>query len=111
MRFGGTIDRAMLYVKGGVAWAYERHRISSPATSKMGTGFFSVENSVTWRWGGMLGAGVEFAFTNSISGKLEYNYMDFGTRAYSFVILPAGDISTDTLTSKSGRISIWSKSA
>ncbi len=28
----------------------------------------------------MLGAGVEFAFTNSISGKLEYNYMDFGTR-------------------------------
>jgi opacity protein-like surface antigen len=32
----------------------------------------------------MLGAGVEFAFTNSISGKLEYNYMDFGTRTYSF---------------------------
>ena len=36
----------------------------------------------------MLGAGVEFAFTNSISGKLEYNYMDFGTRTYSFVITP-----------------------
>ena len=53
-----------------------------------------------WRWGGMLGAGVEFAFTNSISGKLEYNYMDFGTRAYSFVILPAGDISTDTFDLK-----------
>ena len=27
---------------------------------------------------------VEFAFTNSISGKLEYNYMDFGTRTYTF---------------------------
>ena len=37
-----------------------------------------------WRWGGMLGAGVEFAFTNSISGKLEYNDMDFGTRTYTF---------------------------
>ena len=23
VRFGGTIDRAMLYVKGGLAWAYE----------------------------------------------------------------------------------------
>jgi outer membrane immunogenic protein len=32
----------------------------------------------------MLGAGVEFAFTNNISGKLEYNYMDFGTRTYTF---------------------------
>ena len=38
----------------------------------------------------MLGAGVEFAFTNSISGKLEYNYMDFGTRTYTFTIAPAG---------------------
>jgi outer membrane immunogenic protein len=99
VRFGGTIDRAMLYVKGGVAWAYERHRISSPGDFEDGDGAFSVENK-HWRWGGMLGAGVEFAFTNSISGKLEYNYMDFGTRTYSFVILPAGDIFTDTFDVK-----------
>jgi opacity protein-like surface antigen len=37
----------------------------------------------------MLGAGVEFAFTNTISGKIEYNYMDFGTRTYTFDIAPA----------------------
>jgi outer membrane immunogenic protein len=86
VRFGGTIDRAMLYVKGGLAWAYERHRISSPnfiSFDGIGAGAFSIEQK-HWRWGGMLGAGVEFAFTNSISGKLEYNYMDFGTRTYSF---------------------------
>ena len=29
VRFGGTIDRAMLYVKGGLAWAYERHAINT----------------------------------------------------------------------------------
>jgi outer membrane immunogenic protein len=85
VRFGGTIDRAMLYVKGGLAWAHERH-----ATDAIFGGKFPGEIATLtaeakhWRWGGMLGAGVEFAFTNSISGKLEYNYMDFGTRTYSF---------------------------
>ena len=48
----------------------------------------------------MLGAGVEFAFTNSISGKLEYNYMDFGTRTYSFTIAPAGVSFSETLDAK-----------
>ena len=99
VRFGGTIDRAMLYVKGGVAWAYERHRISAPGIAFDGLGAYSVENK-HWRWGGMLGAGVEFAFTNSISGKLEYNYMDFGTRTYSFVITPVGDLTPETFDVK-----------
>ncbi len=58
----------------------------------------------------MLGAGVEFAFTNSISGKLEYNYMDFGTRTYSFGIAPGFSFDPRRLsTSRSGRTSIWSK--
>jgi outer membrane immunogenic protein len=99
VRFGGTIDRAMLYVKGGLAWAYERHKISAPGNPIDGFGAFSVEDK-QWRWGGMLGAGVEFAFTNNISGKLEYNYMDFGTRTYSFVIAPAGAPFTDTIDFK-----------
>jgi hypothetical protein len=29
VRFGGTIDRAMLHVKGGLASAYERHAINT----------------------------------------------------------------------------------
>ena len=60
----------------------------------------------------MLGAGVEFAFTNSISGKLEYNYMDFGTRTYSFNHCSRLSLCLPRLsTSRSGRTSIWSKSA
>jgi outer membrane immunogenic protein len=97
VRFGGTIDRAMLYVKGGLAWAYERHKVSDPGFD--GFGIFSSENK-HWRWGGMLGAGVEFAFTNTISGKLEYNYMDFGTRTYSFDLTPSGATFTDTIDVK-----------
>jgi outer membrane immunogenic protein len=89
VRFGGTIDRALLYVKGGLAWASETHKVSNPGNSIDGFGAFSSEQKHL-RWGGMLGAGVEFAFTNNISGKLEYNYMDFGTHTYSFVVAPVG---------------------
>jgi outer membrane immunogenic protein len=99
LRFGGTIDRALLYVKGGVAWAYETHKISVPGNPIDGFGAFSVEQK-HWRWGGMLGAGVEFAFTNSISGKLEYNYMDFGTQTYSFTIDPVGPATPATFDLK-----------
>ena len=109
VRFGGTIDRALLYVKGGLAWAYETHKISAPGNPIDGFGSFSVEQK-HWRWGGMLGAGVEFAFTNTISGKLEYNYMDFGTRTYSFAIAPTVLPTIPLLsTPRSGRASIWSK--
>jgi outer membrane immunogenic protein len=99
VRFGGTIDRAMLYVKGGLAWAYETHKVSAPGNPIDGFGAFSTEDK-HWRWGGMLGAGVEFAFTNSISGKLEYNYMDFGTRTYSFTLAPTGAPFSETLDAK-----------
>jgi len=95
VRFGGTIGRAMLYVKGGLAWAYERHAIDTLFFGGKGSGDTATVTAETkhWRWGGMLGTGVEFAFTNSISGKLEYNYMDFGTRSYAFgpVSSPFGD--------------------
>ena len=38
VRFGGTIDRAMLYVKGGLAWANERHAINTIFFGGKGTG-------------------------------------------------------------------------
>lgn len=80
VRFGGTIDRALLYVKGGAAWAYEKHTMDFFA----GKGGGISTSDKEWRWGAMVGGGVEFAFTSSVSGKLEYNYMDFGKRTYSF---------------------------
>ena len=72
-------------MKGGLAWAYERHAVDIFFNGKGpgGGNFTTTAEDKHWRWGGMLGAGVEFAFTNSISGKIEYNYMDFGTRTYT----------------------------
>jgi outer membrane immunogenic protein len=36
------------------------------------------------RWGWMVGVGVEYAFTDNWSAKIEYNYMDLGSDALRF---------------------------
>jgi outer membrane immunogenic protein len=76
-RVGLAFDRWLVYGKGGVAWSgdrYSTNRYTFPG---------SVEISDT-RWGWTAGAGVEYAFAPQWSAKLEYNFMDFGTRTYSF---------------------------
>ena len=71
-RFGYTWDRWMLYGKGGVAWAHDKYALVGS------TGSSFTLNARETRAGWMLGAGVEYAFANNWSAKLEYNYMDFG---------------------------------
>jgi outer membrane immunogenic protein len=82
-RIGGSFDRTMLYVKGGAAWAREKHTLD---IFFLGKERGDRGSSSDTRWGWMLGAGVEHAFTDSISGKLEYNYMDFGKKSHRFRI-------------------------
>jgi outer membrane immunogenic protein len=74
-RIGGTVDHALLYVKGGAAWAHDKYSID----------FFpgSASGSET-RFGWVFGGGVEYAFTPKWSGKIEYNYMDFGNKGVDF---------------------------
>jgi outer membrane immunogenic protein len=76
-RAGIAFDRVLVYAKGGAAWAHDRYNTNFYAFP--GT----VERSDT-RLGWTAGAGVEYAFAPNWSTKLEYNYMDFGTRAVSF---------------------------
>jgi outer membrane immunogenic protein len=76
-RVGIALDRWLVYGKGGVAWAgdrYSTNRYTAPLTTEISD----------TRWGWTAGAGVEYAFAPQWSAKLEYNYMDFGTRNYSF---------------------------
>jgi outer membrane immunogenic protein len=61
-RAGYTIDRALFYVTGGYAGADTQLNIA---------GFGS---QTDWRSGGVIGAGLEYAFTNNISAKAEYLY-------------------------------------
>ena len=71
-RIGGTVDHAMLYLKGGVAWAHDKYT------------FDVIETAHETRTGFIVGGGVEHAFTRNWSGKLEYNYMDFGNKNVNF---------------------------
>ena len=84
-RLGLAFDRWLVYGKGGVAWAHDKYSTNLytfPATVEL------TDTRVGWT----VGAGVEYAFAPNWSAKLEYNYMDFGTRAVSFTPLTSTDI-------------------
>jgi outer membrane immunogenic protein len=72
-RLGFAFDRTMLYVKGGAAWAnFEYSTIASDGDDVSASGSGSHD-----KWGWIIGAGVEHAFTSNWSAKLEYNYAQF----------------------------------
>ncbi len=76
-RIGYAWDRFLGYVKGGGAW--ERDEFSW--TNFTGTNFASTAQT---RNGWTVGVGGEYAFTNFLSGFVEYDYYDFGTSDVSF---------------------------
>jgi outer membrane immunogenic protein len=72
-RVGYAWDRFLGYVKGGYAWERDNYAIFNPAN------VLSASASET-RGGWTLGIGCEYAFTNWLTGFVEYDYYDFGTR-------------------------------
>jgi outer membrane immunogenic protein len=74
-RVGFAVDKALIYIKGGVVWAKSDHDAN---TFEEGLCLICVQLSKT-RTGGLFGAGIEYAFLPNWSAKIEYNYMDFGT--------------------------------
>jgi outer membrane immunogenic protein len=88
-RIGGTVDRALLYVKGGGAWVNDRFSFVDS--------FTPIALGSKTKSGWTAGAGIEYAFTPNWSGKIEYDYMDFGTSRVSFTGGDAGDPPDDAL--------------
>jgi outer membrane immunogenic protein len=65
-------DRFLVYAIGGAAWS----QLSASLTNTF-TGYgHSISNT---RSGYDVGGGVEYAFTNNWTGRLEYRYYNFGT--------------------------------
>ena len=75
-RIGYAWDRFLGYAKGGGAW--ERDEFSFTNGVFIGT----VSNT---RSGWTIGIGAEYAFANYLTGFIEYNFYDFGSRDLSFV--------------------------
>jgi outer membrane immunogenic protein len=93
-RFGVDLDRTLVYLKAGGAWMRESSTISNVALPPLPGAFSSsISNN---RYGWTLGGGLEYAFAPHWSAKLEYDYMDFGTKRYNFP--PTAGIFAPTFT-------------
>lgn len=78
-RLGFALDHLLIYGKAGAAWTDDKYNIVTPTA-----GLPLVFGANETRWGWMLGAGLEYAFTDAWSAKVEYNYMNFGSRGIRF---------------------------
>lgn len=85
-RLGVAFDRILVYAKGGAAWASVSH--SAGNTDVLFPAFSYHADADTTRWGWTVGGGVEYAFTNNWSAKIEYNYIDLGSYDVSFNFVP-----------------------
>jgi len=82
-RLGYGFNSALFYVTGGGAWANVNE------TDVIGATGVSQSDSST-RGGWTVGAGVDYAFSNNVIGRIEYRYADFGTFSYApTLVFPA----------------------
>lgn len=96
-RLGFTWDRALFYAKGGAAWGHFKYDNPTPV------GFLSTDYSASeTRSGWTVGGGIEYAFADHWSARLEYDYLDFGTSTPTFVGNNPADtfIFTENLTNR-----------
>ena len=105
IRFGYAWDRSLLFATGGLAIGEIDSCVSATAThpgSTVITGQFSGCDP-SWRTGWTVGAGIEHAFTDRLSAKLEYLYFDVGHVGYN--------VNSATVVPPSGVPAVWSASA
>jgi outer membrane immunogenic protein len=82
-RAGYAWDRFLGYVRGGGAWQRNDY---SASTIILGTVYAGTETRSGWT----VGVGGEYAFTNVLSGFVEYSYYDYGTGRVPLTPLLAG---------------------
>jgi opacity protein-like surface antigen len=91
VRLGYAMDRVLVYATGGLAvgGGFDKSDVTTVATH---VGNLTVANGSCWRsdkctdarWGWVLGGGVEYAVTNSLSAKIEGLYADLGRRTETY---------------------------
>jgi outer membrane immunogenic protein len=74
-RLGVAFDRVLLYFKAGGAFAYDRNFITVGGNQSLGT---------TSRIGWNAGGGVDYAFTDHWTARLEYDYLSLENQNVPF---------------------------
>jgi outer membrane immunogenic protein len=90
-RIGYAWDRLLGYVKGGGAWERDDYTITFPS---------GIASTSETRSGWTVGVGLEYAFTNWLTGFVEYDYYGFGTRTNAFVSPTGTPFSVDIKETK-----------
>jgi outer membrane immunogenic protein len=89
---GYAFNNVLLYVKGGAAVTDTRYQ-----GFLTGTGTIVDTTGYDTRWGGSVGAGLEFGFTPNWSAGIEYNHLFMGTQTKNFTsLLIAPPVTTRT---------------
>lgn len=86
-RLGYAWSNWLLYVKGGFAWADEDHTT---------TDGFNIATVGSTRTGWTVGGGVEVGLDPNWSVKFEYNYIDLGSKTYTFAYVPPSTLPNET---------------
>jgi outer membrane immunogenic protein len=74
-RVGAAFDRLLVYGKGGVAFAEDQSSLADIAGGTASDSFM--------RTGWTAGAGLEYAFAQNWTAKVEYDYLGFGSETVS----------------------------
>ena len=86
---GYAWNNALFYVKGGAAVTDNKYE--GLAT----VGGFVTDRVTDTRWGGTVGAGVEYGFAPNWSAAVEYDHMFMGTNNYAFTsVFPVAGFNT-----------------
>ena len=85
-QIGYAWNNALLYVKGGAAVTSDKYRSFNTATGLV------IDSANETRWGGVVGAGVEFGFAPNWTVGVEYDHMFMGTQDVRFAF-PSGTFS------------------
>jgi outer membrane immunogenic protein len=96
-RLGYGWDRLLLYVKGG--WAWEKDDYTWDFTAVAGVGAVLAASETRGGW--TVGVGGEYAFLDWLTGFIEYNYYDFGTKNLAFTFAPVNVANIDITETKS----------
>ena len=77
-RIGYAADHWLFYAKGGVAWASNKYSVTGNFNGLGPPAIPFDSEGLSMRTGWTAGAGVEWAFAEDWSARVEYDYYDFG---------------------------------
>jgi outer membrane immunogenic protein len=104
-RLGWAFDRNLLYVTGGGAWSKFTHDATFDTTGVLGGPLVEPSWSDTVS-GWTIGVGLEHAFTQNLSARVEYRYTDFDSFSHASVAVPPATVHTNDLTYSTVRVGL-----